>query len=317
MNDVSATLLLQDVLDHTAYRLLLLPEEVITRLNDGNNNDLKLKLQAKWGCDGSSDQSQYNQKYVNVESTANADANFFATTLMPLRMTVLNKCKTIVWKNPTPQSPRWCRPLRFHFAKETEEFTLQEIDIVQTEMAALNPFVTTMAGLKVTVLYETYLSMIDGKVLAAATKTKSTMRCCICHATSKDFNNLDNLDLFKPKEGTLSYGLSVLHLWIRSFEWLLHLSYRKNIGQWQLRGPELKAKGKERKKILQERFLKLMSLRVDFPPKKGAGNSNNGNVSRSAFAKPELLSEILELDEHLIENVRIILIALSCQLLST
>lgn len=40
----------------------------------------------------------------------------------------------------------------------------------------------------------------------------------------------------------------------------------------------------------------------------------SASVTRTAFSKPELLSEILELDEDLIKRTRTILITLSCQL---
>lgn len=102
VNDVSATLPLQALLNHTAHRLLLLQEPIFTRFKDGNINDSTIKLQVKWGSDGSADHSQYNQKYVNVESTVNSDANFFATTLAPLRMTTVDEWKTVVWNNATP-----------------------------------------------------------------------------------------------------------------------------------------------------------------------------------------------------------------------
>lgn len=314
VNDVSATLPLQELLNHTAGRLLLLQEEVIRGFKNETNGELAVKLQVKWGADGSADHSQYNQKYVNVESTKISGANFYATTLVPLRMTTTDDSKIVIWNNHTPQSPRWCRPLRLHFAKETDEFTLTEIDFVQSEIAALEPFAVTIAGVQILILYELYLTMIDGKTLAIVTRTTSKQRCCICGSTPKNFNNLENVEIrFKPIEGRLVYGLSVLHLWIRSFEWLLHISYRIDVKTWQLRGPELKAMGKERKRILQERFLKKMFIRVDFPSTGGSGNSNNGNVCRTAFSNPKLLAEILELDETLIKNMQTILIALSCQ----
>lgn len=303
VNDVSATLPLQALLNHTAHRLLLLQEPVLSRFKEENIVDVKIKLQVKWGSDGSADHSQHNQKYVNVESMA----NFFATTLVPLRMTTDDDWKLIIWNNATPQSTRWCRPLRLHFAKETEEFTMNEINFVRDEIAALHPFIITIAGVQVTIVFELYLTMIDGKTLATITNTKSKQSCSVCPATPKEFNNLDNMEIrFKSKEGSLNYGLSVLHLWIRCFEWLLHLSYRLDVKKWQLRGRELKAIGKERKMLLQKRFIEKMAIRVDFP--------STGNVCRTAFSNPKLLSEILEVDENLIKNVRTILIALSCQL---
>lgn len=313
VSDVSATLPLQALLNHTAHRLLSLQEPVFDSFKNGHKN-ITVKLQVKWGCDGSADHSQYNQKYVNVESTKNSDANFFATTLVPLRITE-TKNKIVIWNNSTPQSPRWCRPLRLQFAKETEQFTIEVIDSVQNEVTALTPFTTTIAGVQITVIFELYLTMIDGKALAAITKTASKQRCCICGVTPSQVNKLDDTETrFKPKEGSLVYGMSVLHLWIRAFEWLLHVSYRRFIGKWQLRGADLQKAGLARKNLLQDRFWQNMGIRVDYPSTGGTGNSNNGNVSRTAFEKPELLANILELDLHLIQNIRTILIALSCQL---
>lgn len=155
--------------------------------------------------------------------------------------------------------------------------------------------------------------MIDGKVLTVITQTKSNQRCCICKATPKQFNNLSNTSTrFKAQEGTLKYGISVLHLWIRSFEWLLHISYRLKTKKWQMRG-SAQIVLKERKMELQKRFFELMGLRVDFPCNGGSGNTNSGPVARSAFSKPEILSEILEVDVNLIKKMGTILIALSCQ----
>ena len=41
---------------------------------------------------------------------------------------------------------------------------------------------------------------------------------------NKDYSNLE----FK-------YGLSSLHAWIRFFEMLLHIAYKKDTGKWQSR----------------------------------------------------------------------------------
>ncbi len=80
-----------------------------------------------------------------------------------------------------------------------------------------------------------------------------------------------------------------------------------------MRGSQLQAIAKDRKLLVQQRFFKEMFLRVDYPTTGGTGNSNNGNVCRKAFSDPKLLSEILDLEVDLVGNIRIILIALSCQ----
>src|SRR5262249_42375254 len=142
----------------------------------------------------------------------------------------------------------------------------------------------------------------------------SNQSCYICKATPKQFNNLKNISTrFVAQESTLKYGISVLHLWIRSFEWLLHISYRLPVKKWQMHA-HLQQIMKERKRELQDRFFRQMAFRVDFPSSTGSGNTNNGNVARLAFSKPAILSEILELDVDLIKRIHTILVALSCQL---
>lgn len=177
-------------------------------------------------------------------------------------------------------------------------------------------FCSSLSGVTVTVVYEMHLTMIDGKVLSVITNTASTLRCWICKATSKQFNNLTDIKRrFKPEPGTLMHGMSVLHLWIRAFEHLLHLSYRRDFCEWQLRGTDRKAKALQRKLELQTAFLEKMNIRVAFPSTKGTGNSNNGNVCRVAFSDPDKLADILQLKEkNFVKRMRVILIALSCQL---
>lgn len=62
---------LQDVLNHTASRLLLSLTEVVQHLNDEERNSLILMY--KWGCDGSQ-QTTFKQKFENA---CDSDANIF------------------------------------------------------------------------------------------------------------------------------------------------------------------------------------------------------------------------------------------------
>lgn len=51
-------------------------------------------------------------------------------------------------------------------------------------------------------------------------------------------------------------------------------------------------------------------MRVE-EPRSGGGTSTTGNVARRAFNNPKLLAEILELDEQMVENLSLLLSALS------
>lgn len=149
-------------------------------------------------------------------------------------------------------------------------------------------------------------TMIDAKVCNAATQTTSTMRCYICGATSKEFNNLSIKK--EVRSDTLKFGLSILHARIRFFENLLHLSYKLPLKKWQVRLPKEKEIVKERKKSIQQ-FKNEMGLIVDVP-KSGFGNANDGNTSRF-FMNPDLSARITGVDSRLIYRFKVILEVIS------
>ena len=70
-----------------------------------------LKIICKWGCDGSQ-QSQYKQKF---DDELDSDANIFQSCFVPVRLVCGKDFERILWENPTPSSPRFCRPIRFRF----------------------------------------------------------------------------------------------------------------------------------------------------------------------------------------------------------
>ena len=173
---------LQDLLDHTASRLLHYLQEVIEQLSDTEAENLELIC--KWGRDGYH-QMQYKQKFENI---ADSDAHIFQSSMVPLQLL----CKVnqkVIWQNRTPSSPRFCRPIRILFAKETAELTKQKINHIKDKISKLNSLKITEPK-TISVKYKMAFTMIDAKVCNAATDTKSTLRCYICKATSKDCNKL-------------------------------------------------------------------------------------------------------------------------------
>lgn len=142
------------------------------------------------------------------------------------------------------------------------------------------------------------------QVCNAATKTTSTMRCYICGATSKDFNNLK---LTKKIElDSLIFGLSVLHARIRMFGSLLHLSYKPPIKKWVVQSESDKEVVRQRKHKIQVDFRKKLGLIIDVP-KPGLGNTNDGNMSRRFFKNPLIASKILGIDERRIYQYKVII----------
>lgn len=112
-------------------------------------------------------------------------------------------------------------------------------------------FSTWLDKNEVCIKYSMTLTMIDNKVCNAVSNTKSTLRCYLCGATSKDFNNIDVILQKEVNENNLRFGLSTLHAWIRFFECCLHLSYRLEIKKWQARTEEEKKMLKNAKALFK------------------------------------------------------------------
>ena len=117
-----------------------------------------------------------------------------------------------------------------------------------------------------------------------ATHTTSTMKCYICGATSKSFNDITEEKDVNPD--TLKFGLSILHARIRLFESLLHLSYKLPVKKLQIKNKPDIAIAKQRKAVIQEKIRNKMGLIVDVH-KAGFGNTNDGNTSRRFFVNSD------------------------------
>jgi hypothetical protein len=80
--------------------------------------------------------------------------------------------------------------------------------------------------------------MVDGKDCNAITSTTSAQKCYICKATPVEINQIEKVTNKEIDPATLCFGLSTLHVWIRFFEYFLHISYRLDIKKWQVRGED-------------------------------------------------------------------------------
>lgn len=305
INESQAIVPLQSLLDHTATRLIQSQENVIQPHSTSTFE--KLVLYSKWGFDGSSSHTQYKQKFIS--ETAD-DKYMFLSSLVPLRLSYKNDNNSVIlWQNPKPSSPRFCRPISLQYLKETDELvkvTKLEID---NQIQNLSHTEVNVKGKAYLVEHQPVFTMVDGKLCNTLSNTKSTLKCYLCDATSTEFNNLNQI-LQKPlKTEYISFGLSVLHCWIRMFESLLHLSYKLPIQAWRV-NKITKGIVEQNKKRIQTEFKKQLSLIVD-RPKPGFGNSNDGNSARTFFQNFEKSAEITQLDLQLIKRFYIILQTIS------
>lgn len=302
VTETSAETQLQDLMNHTVKRLLIYLGDILEGLSPKERSSLELIC--KWGCDGSQ-QAEYKQKMQTDDAS---DANVFQSCFVPLKLVCGTKGNKVVWLNPTPSSPRYCRPMRIRFVKESVDITNAEIDYFENAIKLLQNTEYIQGEKTFSVKHTMMLTMVDAKVCNAATGTASTMRCYICGATSKKFNDLTiKCDI---DTDALSFGLSVLHARIRFLESILHLSYKLPVQKWQLRSENDKAIVKQRKAEIQEKFRHETGLIVDVP-KSGFGNTNDGNTSRRFFANPELAAQITGVDYNLIYRLKVILEVIS------
>lgn len=292
---------LQDLLDHTVGRLLMI-DSVYKR-------DLKhLILYSKWGCDGSSGQSEYKQ-VLPQESDLISDANMFISSFVPIKL-IDEITGTILWQNPVPSSVRFCRPISVEFSKETPEKTKAVVDNIQSQINSLSPSIINKSGEGVQVKHELFLTMIDGKIAQALTDTPSASTCTVCGATPRQMNDLEAVAVRPENENAFQYGLSTLHAWIRSMEMILHISYNLSFKKWSATTEENKRLKQEKKKIVQKRFREELGLIID-KPRQGSGNSNDGNTARRFFYNGSCSADITGVDITLIKRLYIILQAMS------
>lgn len=301
VTEIEARISLQALLDLTMKRMMIALPPINTDTKQDNTTDLILI--SKWGCDGSSGQSIYKQKFAECQDVH--ESSCFMTSLVPIKL-IDSTNSRVIWENCKPSSTRLCRPIRFAFCKETKEVIKEEVARVESEIAVLQP--TRIGNMNIN--HRLLLTMVDGKICNALTETSSAMRCFICGATPKMMNNLELIDKRTSNEEFYSFGISPLHAKIRSFEFLLHLSYNLDFEKWSASTLEHRELQQSRKKEIQEKFRIELGLYVD-RVKQGVGTCNDGNTARKFFEDPCVTAEITGLDEQLIRRFGVIVQALS------
>lgn len=292
---------LQSLLDHTAERILQ------TKTDEELKDHRELVLISKWGCDGSSGFSEYKQKTEESYS----DSSIFCISLVPIQLNSILLENVIVWSNCRPSSTRYCRPIKFEYAKETDLYIKNQVAYIQNQIQDLLPSNIIIHGINYKVNHKLVLTMVDGKVCNSLADNKSSQSCYICKAKPTQMNLLDVIKQKPCNEDYYAFGLSTLHCWIRFLECILHLSYKIPIKKWQARGPEDQKIVEATKKKIQNNIKEKLGLKVDIP-KQGTGTTNDGNTARRFFQQPSLAAEITGVNEELVKRFAIILQTLSC-----
>ena len=235
---------------------------------------------SKVGYDGCTGQSVYKQLVSDGAEQASfaQEQSLFLTCIVPLQIKS-KETEHLIWRNPRPSSTFYCRPIRFQYIKESE-------DVVMEEHRFLNEFQAVPTKFEgFTVHHELEQTMVDGKVATIISPvTSATTRCSICGLTCSKLNNLNLVEKVASKlpVDMFKHGLSTLHLWIRSMECCLHISYRMDIKKWQAR-KEDKEVVKEKQRKVQKELRQALGINVDIPKSGGSGTSNDGNTARTFF----------------------------------
>lgn len=154
--------------------------------------------------------SLYKQKFSLAE-TSSLDDSLFVTSMIPIKL--IDQKQRVIWLNKSPQSVRFCRPIKIAYAKETTSLILDEKENLDIQIKNVNNYLHTLNSEKICVKFDGHLTLIDGKILNILTGTKSCQTCPMCG--SKPTQILNTTDFFSKnfdiKPYTDQYGMSPLH----------------------------------------------------------------------------------------------------------
>ena len=312
--ETAVTVPIENRLRHNDERLLqiynLKFQDLLEDVEDGGV--LEVEGEAKIGFDGSTGNSMYNQAF-SLENRDASDESLLSTCLVPLQYKIKNA--EVIFRNPTPQGPTFCQPVRLEYRKETPEASKDIDSWIDDAIAALTltPNVIQVGSKFVKFHHKIFKTMLDGKGKNACTDTASSLRCFLCGASSKHLNDVESLVAdFPTDESKLVYGgIADLHAWLRAFDAINSLSDKLTVKKWSIRNKEDKATVAARKLARQAAFKEKLGLLVDVPKGGGSGNSNTGNTARRAFQDEATFADITGVDQELIHRIHMMLVVIN------
>lgn len=222
--------------------LNLTAERIVTAVGSNwSTQDMNdLVLICAYGFDSSSGFKNPHQKFNEAENiTLKSELSLFASTFTLVGL--MTSSKTKMWINPTPQSIRFFRPLRIAIEKETEDTVMAEKNRLNNEVEQLQSHCFLLPnGKRVTVDFNAYFTMIDGKCLNFVFDNAATTRCPVCYLSMDNFNKECDWNVEVPTSN-LKHGLANLHCEIKALEQLIKLSCRLLLQTWTVR-KEMKRK---------------------------------------------------------------------------
>ena len=87
----------------------------------------------------------------------------------------------------------------------------------------------------------------------------------MCGSKPKEINDIDLVKKKPVNEKALKLGISNLHCWIRSFEFILNLGYKMENQKFQARTEKKNHSVDLKKNFIKSKYRKKLSLIVDHP----------------------------------------------------
>ncbi|GBM68083.1 hypothetical protein AVEN_66748-1 [Araneus ventricosus] len=133
VTETSAEITLQTLVDHTVSRICHI-KFVTEKLRLSTNTTFEVIM--KRVCDGS-EQNRYKQKF---SEDIFSDESHFSICVVPLQINSgTDDSKSVIWKNPVPSSTKYCRPIKFIFAKESTDLITTEVEKIKHQIKELEP----------------------------------------------------------------------------------------------------------------------------------------------------------------------------------
>ena len=273
ITDMTMCVSLQELCNHTAKQLIVMAQHEIHEIRADMDGEATMtcNILYKYGSDGSGSHSRYALPIHDELNEDSDETHVFATYICPIRVSIVGRDE-VLWQNPAPSSPIYCRPVRLEFAKESDNIITQEFERMAEEIERMQP--TIMEGLSIE--HQFIPTMVDGKVVQTLSETTSSSVCYLCvpPTNPSDMNNLTSIGKKSVAVKMLQYGISPLHLYLNCLDCILHIAYRLEVRVWRVTEP-YRARVEARKRAIQKALKEKLSLNVDMPTQ-GKGNTNTG-----------------------------------------
>lgn len=159
-----------------------------------------LELVAKTGIDGSGCHKvrhQFVNSVLSFDENPHLDptvyTNYLLCSMAPLFLFHHDSEKVLLWKNPSPNSIFYARPLSLVRAKESRDVIEKEYDFLFAQIKKAETQNLKITGREVKLKVRNTVSMVDGKMVGILQGDTGSSKCHLCTSSVQDINNVVNI----------------------------------------------------------------------------------------------------------------------------